>query len=121
MACETRKKVYAIDVELGKAVDAKIDSKCEHIIKPIALVFRTKSERATRMYKDRIETIVREAVPQTPNPTKTVPVKLTRISKRTHPDGTVEEVTEIFEGPAATAMWERSQKKQKTQENAIGS
>ena len=43
MACETRKKVYAIDVELGKAVDAKIDSKCEHIIKPIALVFRTKS------------------------------------------------------------------------------
>ena len=64
MACETRKKVYAIDVELGKAVDTqKIDSKCEHIIKPIALVFRTKSERATRMYQDAIETIVREAKP----------------------------------------------------------
>ncbi len=43
MACETRKKTYAVGEELGKAVDAKIDAGCEHIIKQIALVFRTKS------------------------------------------------------------------------------
>ena len=130
MACETRKKLYAIDVELGKAVDAKIDSKCEHIIKPIALVFQTKSERATRMYNDRIETIVREAVPQTPNPTKTVHVhrKGREMCKRTKPDGTVEEVTREFEEDfdIPTDRWMESEKKKKKPktdqpDNAIGS
>ena len=71
------------------------------------------------MYKDRIETLVREAKPETPK--KTTPVKLTKTSKRTHPDGTVEEVTLIYEGPAAADMWEQSQKKQKTDSDAIGS
>ena len=128
MACKTRKKVYAVSEELGKAVDAKIDDGCEHIIKPIALVFRTQTERATRMYKDRIQTIVNEAVPQTPNPTKTVHVhrKGREMYKRTKPDGTVEEVTREFEEDLdipADVWMESEKKKPKTDQpdNAIGS
>ena len=118
MACKTRKKVYAVSEELGKAVDAKIDDGCEHIIKPIALVFRTQTERATRMYKDRIQKILNEAVPEEPR--KTSHVKLTRKSRRTHPDGTVEEVTDTYEGPLEGCPWEKN-KRQKTDPNAIES
>ena len=79
MKCETRKKTCAVDAELGQAVNAKIDAGCEGIIKQIRDVFKTKSERVTRIYKDRIETILWNAVPEEPK--KTVNVKLTRITE----------------------------------------
>ena len=118
MACQTRKAVYGVSEELGKAVDEKIDAKCEHIVKPITLVFRTKGERATRMYEERIQKILDEAVPEEPR--KTTHVKLTRNSRRTHTDGTVEEVTEIYEGPLEACPWEKN-KRQKTGDNALES
>ena len=118
MACTTRKKVYAVSEELGRAVDVKIDAKCEHIVKPITLVFRTKGERATRMYEERIQKILDEAVPEEPR--KTTHVKLTRNSRRTHTDGTVEEVTETYEGPLEACPWEKN-KRQKTGDNALES
>ena len=119
MACQTRKKVYGVREELGKAVDEKIDAKCEHIVKPITLVLRTKGERATRMYEDRIQKILNEAVPEEPK--KTSHVKLTRTSRLTHPDGTVKEVTETYEGPPEGCPWGENHKRQKTDGNAIDS
>ena len=118
MACQTRKNVYGVCEELGKAVDEKIDAKCEHIVKPITLVFRTKGERATRLYEDRIQKILNEAVPEEPR--KTSHVKLTRESRRTHPDGTVDVVTETYEGPYEGCRWGEN-KRQKTDPNAIES
>ena len=118
MACKTRKKVYDVSEELGKAVDEKIDNKCEHIIKPIVLVLRTKGERATRLYEDRIQKILNEAVPEEPR--KTSHVKLTRKSRLIHPDGTVKEVTETYEGPLEACPWEKN-KRQKTDDNALES
>ena len=118
MACTTRKKVYGVSEELGKAVDEKIDTKCEHIVKPITLVFRTKGERATRMYEERIQKILDEAVPEEPK--KTGHVKLTRKSRLIHPDGTVKEVTETYEGPYEGCPWGEN-KRQKTEGNSLGS
>ena len=97
---------------------ARIDAGGEHFIRRIALGFRTKTERATRMDKDRIQTIVNEAKPEEPK--KTGNVKLTRTSRRTHPDGTVEEVTETYEGPYEGCPWGEN-KRQKTDGNSIGS
>ena len=70
------------------------------------------------MYEDRIQTFLSEAKPNEPR--KTSHVKLTRTSRRTHPDGTVEEVTETYEGPFEGCPWEKN-KRQKTDDKAIGS
>ena len=130
MACVTRKKVYAIDAELGKTVHGKIDIGCEHIITDITLVFRTKGERASRMHKDRIQTIVQEAKPGPPMKTvhRKIHRKGTETCKRTKPDGTVEEVTREFEEDfdIPTDRWMESEKKKKKPktdqpDNAIGS
>ena len=61
------------------------------------------------------KTSVNEAVPQTPNPTKTVHVhrKGRETCKRTKPDGTVEEVTREFEEDLdiPADVWVESEKK----------
>ena len=70
------------------------------------------------MYEERIQKILDEAVPEEPR--KTTHVKLTRNSRRTHTDGTVEEVTETYEGPLESCPWEKN-KRQKTGDNALES
>ena len=89
--CETRKKTYAVDAELGQAVDAKIDAGCEQIIEQIALLPDEGGAGNIFARKDGIHTILRDAVPEEPK--KTVNVKLTRITELIQSDGTVRKVT----------------------------
>ena len=127
MACITRKKVYDLDATLGESVDEKIDGGCENIIPAITLVLRTKSERASRQHKERIETIVQEAKPGPPMKTirREIHMKGTETCKRTKPDGTVEEVTRDFEEDVEedvpADMWRGEQKRQKTTSDSLDS
>ena len=90
--------------------DAEHDSECESIINEISDVFRTKNERASRLWKDRILKIIQGAKPGPPLKTTHRETTATETCKRTHPDGTVEEVTRVIERDIPADVWRQEQK-----------
>ena len=60
----TRKRIHDICGDLGNRFDHKIlDEACYNIIMKAALVFRKKTEQAKLQYRDKLEAILTNAVP----------------------------------------------------------